>query len=62
MTTANEITLRVFERNIFRRIFGVVNDSGDWRMRNNQQLDGLITRRKQGGAGRILTLAGKYKV
>jgi hypothetical protein len=38
----DENTLRCFERKILQRIFGPVQDSSGWRIRYNQELDGLI--------------------
>jgi hypothetical protein len=34
----SENALRVFERKILRRIFGPVNDNGQWRIRNNHEV------------------------
>jgi hypothetical protein len=42
LKAGDENALRCFERKILRRIFGPVQDSSGWRIRYNQELDGLI--------------------
>jgi hypothetical protein len=42
LTAKDENNLRVFERQILRKIFGPVNIDNIWRTRNNMQLDKLI--------------------
>jgi hypothetical protein len=38
LSQKSENALRVFERKILRRIFGPVNDSGQWRIRYNHEV------------------------
>jgi hypothetical protein len=38
----NENNLRIFERQILRKIFGPVNIDSVWRIRNNVEIDKLI--------------------
>jgi hypothetical protein len=38
----DENNLRVFERQILRKIFGFVNIDSLWRIRNNMEIDNLI--------------------
>ena len=38
----DENNLRIFERQILRKIFGPVNTSNMWRIRNNMEIDKLI--------------------
>ena len=43
---ANELSLWVFERSIFRKIFGAVNEETLFRIKTNQQLHELIRLRR----------------
>jgi hypothetical protein len=38
----DENNLRIFERQILKRIFGPVNIDNVWRIRNNMEIDNLI--------------------
>jgi hypothetical protein len=40
--TAKDENLRIFERQILRKIFGPVNIDNIWRTRNNMEIDKLI--------------------
>ena len=42
LTTKDENNLRVFERQILRKIFGPVNIDSVWRIRNDMYIDKLI--------------------
>jgi hypothetical protein len=42
LTTKDENNLRIFERQILRKIFGPVNIDNIWRIRNNMEIDNLI--------------------
>jgi hypothetical protein len=42
LTTKDENNLRIFERQILRKIFGPVNIDNIWRIRNNMEIDKLI--------------------
>jgi len=42
LTTKDENSLRIFERQISRKIFGLVNIENIWRIRNNTEIDKLI--------------------
>jgi hypothetical protein len=42
LTVKDENNLRIFERQILRKIFGPVNISSVWRIRNNMEIDNLI--------------------
>jgi len=42
LTAKDENNLRIFERQIFRKIFGLVNIDSVWRIRNNMEIDNLI--------------------
>ena len=42
LTAKDENNLRIFERQILRKIFGPVNIDNIWRMRNNMKIDKLI--------------------
>ena len=42
MTAKDENNLRIFERQILRKIFGLVNIDNIWRIRNNMESDELI--------------------
>jgi len=41
ITTKDENDLRIFERQILRKIFGSVNIDNIWRTRNNMEIDKL---------------------
>ena len=41
VTTKDENNLRIFERQILRKIFGPVNIDSVWRIRNNMEIDNL---------------------
>jgi hypothetical protein len=41
-STANKLTLCEFKTRIHGRIFEAMNDGGDWKVINNQELDELI--------------------
>ena len=41
-TAKDENNLRIFERQIIRKIFGPVNIDNIWRIRNNVEIDKLI--------------------
>jgi sorting nexin-29 len=41
MTTKDEYMLNCWERKILRRIYGAVNDQGEWRIRTNRELEEL---------------------
>jgi hypothetical protein len=41
MTKNDERRLRVFEINVSRRIYGSTCEGGQWRKRNNRELEGL---------------------
>ena len=38
----DENNLRIFERQILRKIFGPVNIDSVWRIRNNMEIDNLM--------------------
>jgi len=42
LTAKDENNLRIFERQILRKIFGPVNIDSVWRIRNNMEIDNLI--------------------
>jgi len=42
LTAKDENNLRIFERQILRKIFGLVNTGNIWRIRNNMETDKLI--------------------
>ena len=42
LTTKDENNLRIFERQILRKIFGPVNIDNIWRTQNNMEIDKLI--------------------
>jgi hypothetical protein len=42
LTAKDENNLRIFERQILRKIFGPVNTDNIWRIRNNMEIDNLI--------------------
>jgi hypothetical protein len=42
VTAKDENNLRIFERQILRKIFGRVNIDNMWRIRNNMEIDTLI--------------------
>ena len=42
LTAKDENNLRIFERQILRKIFGPVNTDNIWRIRNNMEIDKLI--------------------
>jgi hypothetical protein len=42
LTAKDENNLRIFERQILRKIFGPVNVDNIWRIRNNMEIDELI--------------------
>jgi hypothetical protein len=41
MTKKKEQALLIFERNIFRRIYGPKYEDGEWKIRTNQELEVL---------------------
>ena len=41
MTKKEEQTLLIFERKIFRRIYGPKYDDGEWKSRTNRELEEL---------------------
>jgi len=42
LTAKDENNLRIFERQILRKIFGPVNIDSVWRIRNNMEIDNII--------------------
>ena len=42
LTVGDERLLGAFERRILRRVYGPINENGDWRIRYNQEIDALI--------------------
>jgi hypothetical protein len=42
LTAKDENNLRIFERQILRKIFGHVNIDNTWRIRNDMEIDKLI--------------------
>jgi len=42
LTAKDKNNLRIFERQILRKIFGLVNIDSIWRIRNNMDIDKLI--------------------
>jgi hypothetical protein len=42
LTTKDENNLRIFEKQILRKIFGPVNIDNMWRIQNNMEIDKLI--------------------
>jgi hypothetical protein len=42
LSRTNEIALDVFERKILRRIYGPIQDKGQWRSRYNKELYDLF--------------------
>jgi hypothetical protein len=42
LTAKDENNLRIFERQILRKIFGPVNIDKVWRIRNNMEIDNLL--------------------
>jgi len=44
LTTEDENNLRIFERQIIRKIFGTLNIDNIWRIRNKMEIDKLIER------------------
>jgi len=42
VTAKDENNLRIFERQVLRKIFGPVNIDNIWRIRNNMEIDELI--------------------
>jgi len=42
LTVKDENNLRIFERQILRKIFGPANIDNIWRMRNNMEIDNLM--------------------
>jgi hypothetical protein len=42
LTVTEENALRMFERNIIRRIYGPVMENNVWRMRYNEELNALL--------------------
>jgi len=42
LTAKDENNLRIFERQILRKVFGPVNIDDIWRIRNNMEIDKLI--------------------
>jgi hypothetical protein len=42
LTAKDENNLRIFERQILRKIFGPVNTDNVWRIQNNMEIDELI--------------------
>ena len=45
MTVVDEKSLRIFERNILRKIYGPVREGENWRIRSNAELQHLIHER-----------------
>ena len=45
MTVEDEKSLRIFERNILRKIYGPVREGENWRIRSNAELQQLIHER-----------------
>jgi hypothetical protein len=41
MTKKEEQTLLIFERKIFRRIYGTKYEDGEWKIRTNRELEGF---------------------
>jgi hypothetical protein len=41
MTKKEEEALLIFERKIFRRIYGPKNENGEWKSRMNRELEGI---------------------
>jgi hypothetical protein len=41
MTKIEEHALLIFERNIFRRIYGPKYEDGEWKIRRNRELEAL---------------------
>jgi hypothetical protein len=39
MTKKEEEALLIFERKIFRRIYGPINENGEWKIRTNRDLE-----------------------
>jgi len=44
LTKSDENLLRIFEKKILRRIWGLVQEGGIWRIRNNEELNRSINR------------------
>ena len=42
MTKKEQETLRRFERKIVRRVYGLVKEDDEWRIRNNQEINVLL--------------------
>jgi hypothetical protein len=42
LTATDETNLRIFERQILRKIFGPVNIDSVWKIQNNMEIDNLI--------------------
>jgi hypothetical protein len=42
LTSSDENALRIFERKILRKIYGPVLENGEFRIRYNEELNGLI--------------------
>ena len=42
LTAKDENNLRIFKRQILRKVFGPVNIDNVWRIRNNMEIDNLI--------------------
>ena len=46
LTKKEEQTVLIFERKIFRRIFGPKYENGEWKIRTNRELEEMIKREK----------------
>jgi len=47
LTAKDENNLRIFERQILRKIFGLVNTDNIWRIQTNMEIDKLIEVHKE---------------
>jgi len=47
LTAKDENNLRIFERQILRKIFGLVNTDNIWRIQTNMKIDKLIEVHKE---------------
>ena len=43
LTKRDEQRINMWEREVLRRIFGLVNDRGEWRLRTNKEIYDLVT-------------------
>jgi hypothetical protein len=46
MKKEDENILRTFERKIIRRIYGPVRQGREWRIRNNEEIDNIIRKKR----------------